>query len=720
MAPSVIPAPRWFLTDWEPVMPRIHRTSLLAFPVGLLMAAGHLTPAYAADVAIPFAVNFQAQSSPTPAGYVADYGQAFDTTRGFGWFNSSHVATSFAGNGRDRNAIGDQRLDTLLHMQLPAGSTGVTGNAIWKAQVPSGTYSLTVAAGDPTTTNSQHVIRAEGQTVLNFTPTAAKRYMARTVRLAVPDGYLTIDTAGGTNTKIQYLELHSGAGPYATGVDPAAGATGVTLDGSVTVQLSTPVDPATMSAGLKVLSPSGAAVAGFYNTDGASSNATFVPSSPLAPNTTYVVATNTNLKTATGATFTPFTSTFTTGTTSTPPTGVAFTTSNFSSLTGVTVLTPGPGNTLYAGTATGSIYKYTLNAAGQPTGTPAQITAFAGTRTITGLHFAPGATPANPTLWVSTGALCGTGCADHTGIISVLTGATTPTSRRDVITGLPRSVKDHMTNGIDFGPDGRLYIAQGSLSGYGAPDAAWGNRAETPLAASVLVADVIGDPRFAGTVNVNTSAGYDPDAPNAPVTIYASGIRNPFSLVWHSGGKLYAPVNESASGNAPAGPGGNPPALNNLPPYNDYFTQVVQGAYYGHPNPSRGTYRLNGGNPTPGADPFQVNEYPVGTAPEANWRKPDLDLGLHRSPNGCVEFTSGVFGPALQGRILVTEYSQGKDVIAIQLDAAGNAVSKTVLASGFYNPIAIATDPVSGRIYVGEYGSDPDGTGGKITLLTPA
>ena len=31
-----------------------------------------------------------------------------------------------------------------------------------------------------------------------------------------------------------------------------------------------------------------------------------------------------------------------------------------------------------------------------------------------------------------------------------------------------------MNNGVDFGPDGRLYLAQGSLSGYGAPDQALG------------------------------------------------------------------------------------------------------------------------------------------------------------------------------------------------------------------------------------------------------
>jgi hypothetical protein len=149
----------------------------------------------------------------------------------------------------------------------------------------------------------------------------------------------------------------------------------------------------------------------------------------------------------------------------------------------------------------------------------------------------------------------------------------------------------------------------------------------------------------------------------------------------------------------------------------------VAGKYYGHPNPARNPpeYVLNGGNPTSGTDPFEVVEYPVGTQPNANWRKPDLDLGIHRSADGSAEYTSNVFNataPDFRGQILVTEYSGGKDIIAIKLDASGNAVSRSLVANGFNNPLPIVTDS-AGRIYVGEYGHDPDGAGGLITLLTP-
>jgi hypothetical protein len=109
----------------------------------------------------------------------------------------------------------------------------------------------------------------------------------------------------------------------------------------------------------------------------------------------------------------------------------------------------------------------------------------------------------------------------------------------------------------------------------------------------------------------------------------------------------------------------------------------------------------------------------VGTLPNANWRQPDLDLGIHRSADGSAEFKSNVFGANLQGQILVTEYAQGKDIIAIKLDSNGRAVSKSVVAAGFNNPLPIAVDNATGRVYLGEYGRDPDGAGGKLTLLAP-
>jgi glucose/arabinose dehydrogenase len=53
--------------------------------------------------------------------------------------------------------------------------------------------------------------------------------------------------------------------------------------------------------------------------------------------------------------------------------------------------------------------------------------------------------------------------------------------------------------------------------------------------------------------SISTADGkYNPYALNSPLTIYASGIRNAYDLVWHSNGQLYIPTNgSSAGGNSP-------------------------------------------------------------------------------------------------------------------------------------------------------------------------
>ena len=720
---------------------RLHRFSFAV--VGVLLAGGlaivgTASPARAdTAVAVPFFVNFQAQTTTTPAGYVGDDGQAYDATRGYGWVDSTGAPLSLVGNGRERGLLSDKRLDTFMHMQLPAGSAGVSTPGAWKASLPNGTYSVTVAVGDPAYTDSHDVIRVEGQTAIDFTPSTSQLNQTTTVTVDVADGALTVDAVGGTNTKVDYLQIQPAnvALPHVTVVQPGNGATNVTLDAAVTVQLSDGVDATTATAaGLQLFDPNNAQIDGHYNTDGAYSNVTFVPTANLAPNTLYTVKVTPSLKDPAGDSYQPFTSTFTTGSSlAQQPSPVSFAKSTFDVGDGTngtnktaapTAMALGPDNKLYVAFGSGDILAYPLNASGQKSGAPTDITVFKLQRTIAGIAFDPASTATNLILWVSNAqfgcdlSALGVACNDFTGAISKLTGTSASSLvRTDVVTGLPRSVGNHMNNGISFGPDGAMYLGQGGNSGYGAPDAVWGNRAEDPLSAAILRIDYKSISSF--PYNVNTSTGYNPNATGAKVTTYATGTRNPFSVLWHSNGMLYAPVNESANGNTPADPAGGAPALTNLPAFDDYFTQVVAGKYYGHPNPARSEYRLNGANPTSAADAFEVPQYPVGTAPNSNWRQPDMDMGLHRSPDGTVEFRSDVFGGTLKGQVLLTEYSQGKDIIAIQLDPTGKPVARTVVMSGFNNPLPITSDPVSGRVYVGEYGRDPDGAGGQLDVLTP-
>jgi glucose/arabinose dehydrogenase len=503
------------------------------------------------------------------------------------------------------------------------------------------------------------------------------------------------------------------ASPTVRSVEPPNGATNVSTTTSVVLQLSEPVDPATVNSNaVRILRPDLTVVPANYNTDAAGSLVSMTPTSPLAVNTKYEVRTNSNLKSESGATFASMRSSFTTGTSGTPSSGFTFSRTSVGGLTAPTSVTRGPDGKLYVATALGEIRRYTLGTNGLPTGSP-QVLKPLGDRTIIGMVFDRSATADNLVLWIAHNTLGYRNMPNYTGKVSVLTGANL--SPRDVITGLPRSVKDHFTNSIRWGPDGRLYISQGANTGYGAPTAGWGNRAEDPLSAAILAADV---DVFTPTFSVAPSSGYNPTAPGAKLTRYATGVRNAYDLVWHPNGKLYAPVNESADGAAPAGP--NNPGISDLPAGKDFLAQISAGGYYGHPNPSIGRYVLNGGNPTSGVDQWEQPEYPVGVRPEPGWVPPVANLGVHRSANGIDVFHHRAFNGALYDHLLIAEFSNGDDILDVTLNSSGGVASIKRLVGGFNNPLDVFVSHAYGNIYVLEYGDADTGAGGALVTLRPA
>jgi glucose/arabinose dehydrogenase len=356
-----------------------------------------------------------------------------------------------------------------------------------------------------------------------------------------------------------------------------------------------------------------------------------------------------------GAAFAAFAMTFATGSRITPTDpNLAFEKVELSAATGqqYSSVTIGPDGRLYASSLSGLIQRFTI----QPDGTlsaPQNITtvqtANAGNRFITGIAFDPASTADNLILWVNNAQFAFEGASDWTGKLARLSGANLETYQ-DYVTGLPRAVRDHLNNQIAFGPDGRLYFAMGSNSAMGAPDGAWGLRPNRLLSAAVLQVDTaalarrIADGRGALDVKTegNSAGNYNPWAADAPVKIYATGVRNAYDLVWTRGGHLFAPTNGSAAGGAtPSAPAGTyagtridtatggpftTPAVTGIPNVAvsepDFLHRIEAGGYYGHPNVTRGEYVLNGGNPTSGVDFQEFSQYPVGTMPDRNYRGP--------------------------------------------------------------------------------------------------
>jgi hypothetical protein len=543
--------------------------------------------------------------------------------------------------------------------------------------------------------------------------------------------------------------------PSVTSVNPGPGATDVFLDRDVVATVSVPnggIDQATVNSTAVKLYPTGnpaAQVPAVLNTSGGGDIIVLRPGSNLAPNTSYTFEVTSGLKDLSGAAFVPFMSNFTTGIQVSPTdTSIQFQHVALSSVpTGqYTCVTIGPDGKLYAAGVTGYIYRWEILADGT-LGTMETITSLrdanGGNRLLIGLTFDPSSTANNLIVWATHTYFAFSNAPDFTGKLTRLSGPNLE-NVQDYLIHLPRSAVDHVTNQSAFGPDGALYFMQGSVSAMGAPDAAWAFRSEHLLNAAVLRFDpALWNATLNGPLDVHTEDAdpYDPFAPGAPLTIYASGLRNAYDLVWASNGSLYVPTNGSAAGgNTPGTPtippdgllpridsatngpytGPDVPALSNVSTQHDWLFRVVQNGYYGHPNPTRNEFVLNGGNPTSGADPAQVSEYPVGTLPDRNWRGFAYDFGLNYSPDGVIQYKYGGFGGALVGKLLVVRFSAGDDIIVLEPGINGDIVSSNdAIASfdGFNDPLDLVENPANGFLYVSEY--DRAGGQGKITLLRP-
>jgi hypothetical protein len=715
----------------------------------------------ATPTAFALKVNFSDAATAPPTGYVRDSGAAFAGTRGYGWVDLGEgTPLDLTGNGRNRNPAAGQsdlRLATFMHAQLPAGATGgVTTPGAWEAAVPAGSYTVTVAVGDAgTAVDSVHWANVEDQNAIaGFVPTAAVKFATATRTVRVTDGKLTLSPAGGTNTKVDYIDIASvpasGAVPAVRTSTPANRASGVSLTTSVVEDLVLPnggVSTASLNSSTVTLTrlSDGAAVAATVITSGGGDVINLSPTSPLAATTVYRFTVTTGVKDVSGKAFAPYSMVFTTGSGGGSGGPVAFDkTVGVATGDAFSTVVKGPDGRLYAGTLDGYLYRFPINAGGT-LGTPTIIStvrddaaarglAGAPARSIIGMAFDPASTPAAPILWITdnyeyVGPL---NVPDWSSRIGKLTGANLQTYTSEVV-NLPRSVKDHETNSLAVGPDGALYLTQGANNAMGAADSTWGNRPEHLLNAAVLRLDPAKLPATL-PLDAKTEEGgtYDPYAANAPLTLYATGVRNAFDLVWHSNGHLYTPTNGSAAGgNTPATPsplpascarrgytGPSVPALTNVPTAEtDYVFDIKRGRYYGHPNPVRCEWVLAGGNPTAGTDPFEVPAYPVGVQPDPNM---DLagtyDAGLHASADGAIEYKGSAFGGALNGKLLVVRYSSGQDIETFDVAATGALSNRTTGITGltgFSQPLDVAEDNATGYLYVTELGAN------RITLLKP-
>lgn len=703
-------------------------------------------------------INFQDETTVPPTGWLRDYGQSFGSRTSsnqgsghfYGWKKRfDNMPVDLTSYGRKRSSPSDLLLSTLMHMQVN-DEIGNLIEGIWEIKVENGNYDVSISVGDGQYYDSKHFINIEGVNVIsNFVPTQTIKFKSVTATVSVADGNLTVDPIGGTNTKINSIIIQPSSSnrPSVVAVKPEDGTRNVDDNASISTSvLKLPnggINNATITTSTVYLTEenTGAKIPSNVNGTGGGDAITLVPSSRLNLNTTYRFTITDGVKDLSGASFIPYSSTFTTGEGS--PSEVVSAKFDKVPLANTigrhSTLTMGPDGKLYATTIDGLIKRFPVNPDGT-LGTPEIIYSLQDAygarqaRLLIGFTFDPSSTASNLIAWVSHSSFVFQNGPDWDGKLTKLSGNNLQTVQ-DVIVNLPRSTKDHLTNSIAFGPDNALYFTQGSVSAMGKEDKTWGLRPERLLSAAVLRLDV--SKLGSLPLNARTSEGggtYNPYAANAPLTIYASGTRNAYDLVWHSNGKLYVPTNGSAAGgNTPASVNGTlrpdgttysgptiPSVTNVQQTQKDFLFNVVKGGYYGHPNPLRGEYVMNGGNPTTSIDPAQVDDYPEGTAPDSNWRGYAFDFENNKSPNGIIEYKSNAFDGSLKGKLLVVRYSQNDDIIVLSpggsnLDIVSSVEGASIPGfSGFVDPLDLTEDEKTGNIYVSEYGGE-----GRITLLRP-
>ena len=617
---------------------------------------------------------------------------------------------------------------------------------------------------------------------VTFNYTAAKNLVVGTYQATV-----TASTSGFTSGSFIVRVKVEANRPYVISSSPANGATNVSVNTAsiaannlyVPVVAGYPggVNNATITNTtvklLKVVGTSSTNIAGIVQGTGGGDAISFSPDKALEGNTRYKFIITDGVKSHSGLAFIPYEASFTTGAvpipTNTLP--VQFTKVPIAGTQGkkYTSLVIGPDSKFYALRLDGVIERFVINRTDGTLTYQAQISTLVtkyGNRSAIGLVFDPAATATNLIAYVSH---CSNGLSAapaFDGKISRLSGASLGTEQL-LITNLPRSMKDHLVNSLAFGPDGAMYFNQGSNSSMGAFDGTW-QREESLLSAAVLRLDFQKLSGLTLPLDVKTTSNqslinsapatsmrfsdgsYNPYASNSPVTIYASGVRNAYDLIWHPNGQLYVPTNGSAAGgNSPPSiantrrPNGTKytgptiPATTGVKVQNDWLFRInplKPVGYFGHPNPYRGEYVTHRGytdNPL----------YPTTIIADANYRGAAFNFETNKSPNGALVYKSNAFNGALKNKILVCRFSGGSDIIVLEPGSMVKDPSVTSATSddriynivrfttgsgtngipglaGFTNPLDIVEDVITGNLYVIEFNWNNTTTRtAQITLL---
>ena len=215
---ATVGTPLDYAVDASDLAEGSYEATITASAPGFAPATARITAYIVGDDSYFARVNFQDAKFSPPTNYIADTGAGYGD-RGndftFGWIDAATgVATDHFDAARgaargvtDASTDNDKKLRS--YNMLDRINRGTPRD--WEIAVPNGTYRIEVAAGDPTSFDSKHVIRAEGVTLIDgFVGNAQNFSEVGSGIVEVLDGKLTIDDVGAAangNTKIAYVDI---------------------------------------------------------------------------------------------------------------------------------------------------------------------------------------------------------------------------------------------------------------------------------------------------------------------------------------------------------------------------------------------------------------------------------------------------------------------------------------------------------------------------------